>query len=229
MRTTHHTYLKPGEVMKHTGRVKIAALTVLGVLAATGAGWAAIPGSDGTIKGCYATTTGILLGVPHSKGDTRIVDANDDCRAYERAVAWSQRGPAGPQGIEGKPGVPGDTGPQGPQGLPGDAGPAGQAGPTGPQGAPGANGVTNVVVRRAEGTLGPSQLSVGDASCQPGEQATGGGVSLGGSVHSDDAIIGSAPLSLDDHGHATSWHAAVHTGSSAGSRDVTVYVLCAKA
>ena len=92
-----------------------AALVVAGI------GYASIPGPDGTVKGCYATTKGILLGIPHSKGDTRIVDSSEACRSYEKPILWNQQGPrgeVGPQGPEG------DAGPRGPQGDEGPAGPA---------------------------------------------------------------------------------------------------------
>lgn len=71
------------------------------ILVGSGVAYAAIPSGDGTIKGCYATTNGLLLGVPHSKGDTRIVDADEACRSYERAIAWNQQGPKGDTGAAG--------------------------------------------------------------------------------------------------------------------------------
>jgi hypothetical protein len=72
--------------------------TVVLAAALGGGAWAAIPGSDGMIHGCYATTDGLLLGIPHSKGDLRAVDTGERCRSYERAVAWNQQGPAGEAG-----------------------------------------------------------------------------------------------------------------------------------
>jgi len=71
-----------------------------------GVAWATIPAADGTIKGCYARTEG-LLGIPHSKGDVRVVDSGESCRSYETLITWNQRGPAGPQGPAGTPGLPG--------------------------------------------------------------------------------------------------------------------------
>jgi hypothetical protein len=47
---------------KLTTTARIPALTLVAVLAAVGVGYAAIPGADGQIKGCYATSNGILLG-----------------------------------------------------------------------------------------------------------------------------------------------------------------------
>lgn len=72
----------------------------LALLALGGVGYAAIPSADGTIKSCYATTNGLLLGIPHSKGDARIVDAAQSCRSYEAAVSWQQHGPTGLSGYE---------------------------------------------------------------------------------------------------------------------------------
>lgn len=91
----------------------IATMAVLGVLAVVGVvgvGFAAIPGSDGTIKGCYATTNGLLLGIPYSKGDTRIVDAGEPCRSYEQAVTWNQQGQPGTPGTNGTNGTNGVSG-----------------------------------------------------------------------------------------------------------------------
>ena len=81
----------------------VLAPATAGILATVGVGWAAIPGDDGQIKGCYATTSG-LLGIAHSKGDTRVVDSAEACRSYEKPLSCNQQGPKG------------DRGPQGPQG-----------------------------------------------------------------------------------------------------------------
>jgi hypothetical protein len=80
-----------------THKRSIPALALLVVLAAAGVGYAAIPGPGGVIKGCYATTEGLLLGIPHSKGDTRIVDSGEACRSYEKTLPWNQTGPQGPR------------------------------------------------------------------------------------------------------------------------------------
>ena len=77
------------------------------VVAFGGVAYASIPAADGTIKGCYATTNGLLLGIPHSKGDTRIVDSNEACRSYEQAIAWNQNGAPGTNGTNGTNGVSG--------------------------------------------------------------------------------------------------------------------------
>jgi hypothetical protein len=106
-------------------RITVLALGVLGALATVGVGFAAIPGSDGTVKGCYATSDSGLLGRQYSKGDLRTIDSSESCRSYERQISWSQRGPKGDPGTPGTPGTDGAPGPQGVQGPQGPAGPAG--------------------------------------------------------------------------------------------------------
>jgi len=132
----------------------ILALTLLGVLVTVGIGWAAIPGTDGQIKACYATTNGLLLGIPHSKGDTRIVDSGEACRSYEKTIAWNQQGP---QGDVGPVGPKGETGAAGAQGPKGETGPAGATGPGGPKGDPGAQGASGP--QGPAGPAGPAGVS----------------------------------------------------------------------
>ena len=86
--------------LKFGSRTDVVVLAAIGIVAAGGIGYAAIPGSDGQIKGCYARTNGLTRD-PHSKGDLRIVDSGEGCRAYEAAIKWSQTGPAGPAGPAG--------------------------------------------------------------------------------------------------------------------------------
>jgi hypothetical protein len=107
---------------------------------ATGVAFAASPGSDGVIHGCYSKNSGKL----------RVADAQNpklrSCSASEIALDWNQQGPAGPQGLPGAKGDQGDIGPQGAEGAKGDAGAQGAKGDTGlqgdtgPQGDPGAPG-----------------------------------------------------------------------------------------
>jgi hypothetical protein len=131
---------------------KRLALSALGVTLAgavvAGIGWAAIPGADGVINGCYEKRTGIL----------RVIDkeAGKSCLSFETPITWNQKGPAGAQGPAGAPGPAGPkgdqglAGPEGPNGEPGAQGPAGEdgavgpegtAGPAGPAGAPGSPGL----------------------------------------------------------------------------------------
>ena len=95
--------------------------TVLGltalIVAFSSAAYAAIPSADGSIKGCYAVTDGLLLGIPHSRGDTRIVDAAESCRGYERAITWNQAGVPGLPGTNGTNGTNGTDGADGVSGY----------------------------------------------------------------------------------------------------------------
>jgi hypothetical protein len=70
---------------------------------------AAIPGSNGTITGCYDNRSGIL----------RVIDAEAGavCRTSETLLTWSQTGPQGPQGPTGLAGPPGPPGEDGQDGV----------------------------------------------------------------------------------------------------------------
>src|SRR5688572_23467385 len=76
----------------------------LAVAALGGFAYAAIPAADGTFRGCYAKTNGIILGIPHNKGDLRLVNEGEACRSYETLVTWNR------QGQPGAPGAPGVSG-----------------------------------------------------------------------------------------------------------------------
>jgi hypothetical protein len=91
--------------MKRTLLAIVGLLTIGGGIA-----YAAIPGSDGVIHGCYKEV----------KGDLRVVDYDASCAANETRLTWNQVGPPGPQGLQGERGPQGE---QGPPGLPGPAGP----------------------------------------------------------------------------------------------------------
>jgi len=93
-------------------------LTLAVVITAAGAAIASasIPDANGTISGCYVTTTGAL----------RVIDAGTtSCLNGETKIAWNQKGQTGATGPQGPKGV---AGPQGPQGV---AGPQGAQGPAG--------------------------------------------------------------------------------------------------
>jgi Collagen triple helix repeat (20 copies) len=136
--------------MRYRGR--IAGFAAIGILATVGVAYAAIPGADGTIQGCYATSGGVL-GIP-SKGDLRVVDSGTDCRANEQAISWNQRGPAGDTGPAGPVGPAGQKGDAGDSGPAGPAGPTGATGPAGPQGPAGssASGLAAGVARSVPGS-----------------------------------------------------------------------------
>lgn len=166
-----------------------AVATALGLTAIVavlvGVASAAIPAADGTIKACYARTNGLLLGIPHSKGDLRIVDENEACRSYETAIGWNQRGtqgPQGPAGAAGPRGPMGDTGPAGPVGVQGPKGepcPASDpacVGPKGDKGDPGpAGGVSGyeIVVRQFDGQGNVAVTA--EVPCPAGKKVLGGG------------------------------------------------------
>jgi type VI secretion system secreted protein Hcp len=71
--------------------------------AGTAVAIAAIPGADGTIRGCYPTATA-------NQRTLRIIDEGETCANSEALLTWNQTGPTGPQGPQGDPGPPGDSG-----------------------------------------------------------------------------------------------------------------------
>lgn len=81
------------------------------VVALAGAAWAAIPGPEGIIHGCYNKHTGAL----------RVIDtaAHGKCKRGESELNWMEVGPPGPRGGGGPRGVTGKTGPEGPKGAAG--------------------------------------------------------------------------------------------------------------
>lgn len=184
---------------------------VLGLLAAGGIGWAAIPGSgeSAVISGCYEKTTGVL----------RVIDAQagKTCTRWETAISWSQKGPKGDAGPQGTPGAAGAAGPAGPKGEPGPQGVPGLAGPAGSPGAdglPGANGSAGEKGERGEagpagekgatgapgpagadgaaGSEGPQgpEGQVGPAGPQGTQGPQGPAGAAGGSLTSLDALSG---------------------------------------
>jgi type VI secretion system secreted protein Hcp len=110
-------------------RLSRALRLALPTAAALGAGAAiavaAIPGTDGTITGCYLTNTG---NAPDLRiGSLRVIDPSMSptlpgggpnpaavCLSDESMITWSQSGPTGPQG------TPGAAGPQGAAGANGE-------------------------------------------------------------------------------------------------------------
>lgn len=85
------------------------ALSSLALVAALGgAAWAAIPGPEGIIHGCYNKRTGVL----------RVIDtaAHGKCKRGESELNWMEVGPPGPRGGGGPRGLRGETGATGPTG-----------------------------------------------------------------------------------------------------------------
>jgi hypothetical protein len=94
---------------------------------AGGVAWAAIPGGDGTINGCYLKVTGTLRVIDTAKGQHCL-------SGLETPLSWSQQGPPGLPGAKGDTGPAGAKGDTGEPGSPGAKGDTGDTGPTGPQG-----------------------------------------------------------------------------------------------
>lgn len=78
--------------------------------------YASIPAPNGTINGCYKTTSGPG---PVPAGQLVVVDSTATCPIGYAPLNWNQTGPQGPTGATGATGA---TGPQGPQGAPGISG-----------------------------------------------------------------------------------------------------------
>ena len=116
--------------MRFSTRRGMTVAAAVGALIAGGSiAYAAIPGPDGVIHGCYNKDAGGVL---------RVVSGTT-CKSNELALKWNQTGPQGPQGSQGEQGPKGeqgDPGPAGPEGPKGDKGDAGPAGPPGPSGVP---------------------------------------------------------------------------------------------
>ena len=102
-----------------TAKIALPTVAALGVGGAFAA--AAIPGTDGTITGCYKSS-GI------GAGNLRVIDDGQACAKSETQMKWNQQG---------RPGDPGKTGAQGP---------TGPQGPDGPQGPAGANGTEAILI-----------------------------------------------------------------------------------
>jgi hypothetical protein len=146
-------------------RALVLAAGVAALLVVGGTALATIPGSDGTIKGCYTKGTGSL----------RVIDASASaqCKTGEAALSWNQKGPKGDPGPQGPRGYDGQTGPAGADGLPGAQGPKGDTGDQGDQGVPGPRGLVGPTGPAGQtGPAGPAGPK-GD----PGPQGPAGGLS----------------------------------------------------
>lgn len=226
----------------------IAVLALAGILATVGIGYAAIPGGDGTIKGCYALNEVSAEqkggGTPHAKGETRIVDSAENCRAYEKAISWNQQGPKGDQGPTGATGAKGDQGAAGaaclptnpacvgPKGDKGDTGAAGAAclptnpacvGPKGDTGPAGTSGLSGYeIVSKVQQVDSPDVVT---ALCPQGKFVLGGGAETSGTEFYLDLT---APYSI------VGWQASVQfdEGQDDGHffplPNLTVWAICAK-
>ena len=152
---------RPGRGGSMRNTSSVATLTIAGVLAAVGVGYAAIPAGDGLISGCFNSSS-------NPSGQLRVIDAEAGakCAKNEKAISWNKVGPQGPmgpvgpqgpQGERGEQGLPGEQGPQGEQGGPGPQGEQGEPGPQGEQGLPGEKGDPGE--RGVPGPPGPAGIS----------------------------------------------------------------------
>jgi hypothetical protein len=170
----------------------IPSLALLGTLTAVGVGYAAIPGGDGVIHGCYQKP-GLLA----NEGALRVVDTEkgQECRSNELPVEWNQKGAKGDIGPQGPKGDTGPPGPKGDQGVQGEQGPKGD---TGAQGPPGEVSGYEIVEENSDGIVAIAQ-------CPPGKKVVGGGANASGqrmlkSSHPTDdgeswvAIVDVSPL-----------------------------------
>jgi hypothetical protein len=181
----------------------------LATLAAVGVGYAAVPGGDGVIHGCYQKP-GLLA----NEGALRVIDTDKGqaCRSNELAVEWNQKGAKGDVGPQGPKGDPGPQGPKGDPGTQGEPGPKGDTGPQGPPGAAGdVRGYTTVKTLERE-----SDIAV--AHCPPGTKVIGGGGAAGvGAV-----IAASAP---NDDG--TAWTVVRDADPGPFKAAMAAYAICA--
>jgi hypothetical protein len=115
---------------KFTRKANVAVIAAIGVLAAVGVGYAAIPSADGVIHGCYNAGA-------NPSGTLRIIDAEagGKCGKNEKALDFNQKGPKGDTGARG---------PEGPAGKDGTNGIDGKDGTDGKDGAPGPAGGSDV-------------------------------------------------------------------------------------
>ena len=95
----------PTRIREHIRSHVIGYLAIF--LGLGGVAYAAIPSESGVFTGCYATTNGVVLNVPHSKGDLRVVEPNEACRSHEKKVTWNREGQPGMDGQDGQDGVSG--------------------------------------------------------------------------------------------------------------------------
>jgi hypothetical protein len=103
--------------------IRLLLATTLLLALAAGIAYAAIPDSNGVVRGCYQATSGTL----------RVIGSNPTvgggkCTSSEKPLNWSQRGPTGAKGATGADG----TSTVGATGATGITGPTGPTGPDGP-------------------------------------------------------------------------------------------------
>ena len=173
-------------------RHRLTIVTLAVVLAGSaGAAYAAIPGADGVIHGCFNASA-------NPSGVLRVIDtaAGMKCAKNERALDFNQRGPKGDKGDKGDQGIQGIQGDQGPKGDTGDQGIQGIQGPKGDDGAPGAAGISTatfaIAVNPTSNNLQDVPTKVITRSLSEGSWAIVGTVNAtaGVGVFADDDQVG---------------------------------------
>ena len=142
-------------------RPYLGPVVALLVVLALGAGtvYAAIPNGNGTVYACYVKNTGAVRLINYPKVKT--------CKAGQKLIKWSARGPAGPVGA---------TGPVGPAG-PADWNAIGNK-PAGFADGVDNDGVTSVKLTIKNGAgvqVQPGAWVTAIVECPPGSKVTGGG------------------------------------------------------
>jgi hypothetical protein len=165
-----------------------------------------------------AQNTGqVFVGCGFSVGDFRILavtvgQPNFSCEGYPR-YTWNRQGSRGVKGVKGPRGNEGKQGKRGARGTSGSQGTTGVGGASGPRAH-----VTYPSSATTSGSAG--RLLVAEASCRPGDLATGGGFATEGTIISSMSIGGDSPtgwraLALSDEEAETSLTVmAVCTGST---------------
>lgn len=146
-------------------KVVVPTVAALGLGIGGAVAAASIPGSNGTITGCYVTPAGANE-FEETPGALRVIDPTDTtesnpavstCTDGEATITWNQQG---------QPGATGPQGPTGPAGAPGATGATGPAG--GVSASSGSN--TDVIME-----LTPSDANLGGLSSIPmGESQVSG-------------------------------------------------------
>jgi hypothetical protein len=149
--------------MRKSQFVAVSVALLAATAIAVGVAYAAIPGSDGTISGCYFKVTGVL----------RVIDTgkNEKCLPnFETAISWNAKGAKGDPGAPGVPGTPGAQGVPGKDGIDGKNGAPGAPGKDGTNGQDGAPCLpSNPACVGPNGDPGPP-----GQPGQPGEKGTAG-------------------------------------------------------
>lgn len=120
----------------------------------------------------------------------------------------------------------GNTGAKGAPGASGAPGVPGANGTNGTNGAPGAAGATKVVVRTVEQqNVSNNSAAIVDATCNPGERATGGGFRT---LSADDFVpYSNRPNPAGNGNTPTGWHVEAINRTGVSTADMEAFVICA--